>query len=84
MLEALVPMAVAMLAKFPITASVFMVIGVLRAIFKPIMSVIAAYIAATPSLADDKWFAGLQENSIYKGFAWFLDYAASIKLPGRM
>ena len=56
-------------------------IGVLRAVFKPIMSVLEAYAAATPDKSDDEKLEKIKANRIYKGFAFLLDYVASIKLP---
>lgn len=83
MIESIIPFVLSLVDKYPASATVFMVIGVLRAVFKPIMTVLAAYVEATPTQADDEWLAKLQENKFYKYFAWFVDYAASIKLPGQ-
>ena len=59
------------------------VIGVFRMVFKPIMSIIDAVIAYTPTTTDDVAWAGIKENRIYKGFIWAVDYLLSIKLPGQ-
>lgn len=59
------------------------VIGVARMIFKPIMALIDAVVAYTPSTKDDEFMAGLKENRIYKGIIWVVDYLLSIKLPGQ-
>jgi len=81
--SSIVSLVLAFVSKYPISASIFVMIGVFRTIFKPIMSVLAAYVMATPSIKDDSWLAAMQENKIYKGFAWFVDFATSIKLPGQ-
>ena len=70
-----------LLVKYPVVGTILMVVGVARAIFKPIMSVAAAYVKATPSLKDDAAFEGVEGSKIYKSIAWFLDYTLSIKLP---
>jgi len=65
----------------PKLASVVVVIGILRAVFKPIQNLLLAYVEATPGLEDNEKFAKLQASKGYKVFAWFLDYTASIKVP---
>lgn len=70
-----------LLGKYPNLMSAFVVIGVLRAIFKPIMVVMDEYVKATPSPDDDSKWAKFKEGKIYAGLAFFFDYAASIKLP---
>jgi hypothetical protein len=67
--------------KHPGLLSAFAIIGVLRAIFKPMMVVLEAYVDATPSKADDGWLAKFKAGKVYAGIAFILDYAASIKLP---
>lgn len=70
----------ALAMKYPAAVSVFMVIGVCRAVFKPLQGVIDNYVAATPSPDDDTKWAAFKESKAFKGIAWFLDYTASIKI----
>ena len=69
-----------LVGKYPELASFFMVVGVLRSIFKPLQLVIDEYVKATPSDKDDSWWAGVKEHKVFKGLAWVLDYLASIKV----
>jgi hypothetical protein len=77
----MVEMIIALADKYPTVASILMVMGVLRAIFKPLMSLIEAYVLATPSTKDDEFYNKMLDSKIYKGIVWVLDYMASVKLP---
>jgi len=61
----------------PQLASVLMVWGIARAIFKPLVSLFEAYFMATENKEDDKKWAEFKSGKIY----WFLDYFFSIKIP---
>ena len=65
----------------PELASVFIVIGVLRAVFKPIQLVVDKYVEATPDKDDDGKWEKIKDSKAYKFIAWLLDYSASIKIP---
>ena len=67
--------------KYPGLLSAFAVMGVLRAIFKPMMVMLEAYASSTESKKDDEWLAKFKAGKFYAGLAFVLDYAASIKLP---
>ncbi len=69
--------------KFPFIVGAFAIMGLLRAVFKPIMGVLRAFVIATPSPADNALLDQAEASSLYKGFAWAMDYVASIKLPGQ-
>lgn len=74
------PLIIALAAKYPIVVSVFAVMGVFRAVFKPIMSVIHAYVGATESKSDDIQLDEVEASKWFKGLAWLVDYTASIKI----
>jgi hypothetical protein len=67
--------------KYPQLASVLMIAAVARAVFKPIMTVIQAYVDATPGESDNAKWEAVKSSSAYKGLAWVIDYLLSIKLP---
>lgn len=69
-------------AKYPVVTTVFLVIGVLRAIFKPFFAFLHVFVAATPSQKDDELLNKAEGSKVYKAFAFVVDYLASIKLPG--
>jgi len=77
----MVEMAIAFALKYPATASVLMVMGVLRAVFKPLFALLQAYVASTPSAADDAVLARIEKSKVVTTAAFVLDYVASIKLP---
>jgi len=64
-----------------LVVQILMIIGMMRVVFKPLMSLVQAIVSITPSLSDDSFLAKMMENKIYKIIAYFLDWAASIKLP---
>ena len=70
-----------LLLKYPVAVTILMVLGICRAVFKPIMSVASAYVQATPSIKDDAALIKVESSKIYKSLVWFLDYTLSIKLP---
>jgi len=57
------------------------IIGSLRLVIKPIMGLIEAYVAITPSKSDDLLPAKIMDNKIYKAVVYLLDWFASLKLP---
>lgn len=72
-----------LVGKYPSVVMVFTVVGVLRAVFKPIMAVAEKYVEATPTISDDELLGKVKASAIYKGIAWLVDYVSSIKLPGQ-
>jgi hypothetical protein len=70
-----------LIAEYPLAASVLVVIGVLRAIFKPIMTAIEAVVEATPTKKDDLALEKAKASKLYLAVVWFIDYFASVKLP---
>lgn len=67
--------------KYPAIASVLMLMGVLRAVFKPLMSLLHAYVEATPSEKDNELLKKIMDSKAYSVIQYILDYTASIKLP---
>jgi hypothetical protein len=78
--ETIVQLILAFAMKYPITMAILAVMGTLRAIFKPIMSVAHAYVESTSSLNDDEVLKKIEGHKAFKAFAWFIDYIASIKI----
>jgi hypothetical protein len=66
--------------KWPWLSTVIMVIGVLRVIAKPIMTLIESTVKATPSSADDAAWAKVYASLPFTWFCWLLNYTASIKI----
>lgn len=77
MLEFILEMA----AKYPAFSSLFMIMGVLRAVFKPLMTLLHAYVEATPTEKDNELLEKLKKSKAYGAVVWLLDYFASVKLP---
>ena len=69
-------------AKYPIIASIIIVIGIFRNIFKPLMSFLRSFVLATPSVKDDSILDKFEGSKIYAGIIYVVDWFTSIKLPG--
>lgn len=70
-------------AQFPFAAAVFLVMGVFRAIFKPVMTVLHKYVEATPNPNDDVVLAKFEGGKLYRALAYVADLLLSVKLPGQ-
>ena len=80
--QALVQLVLGLADKYPLAVSIFVVIGVLRSIFKPLVAFLRLFADATPSIKDNALLDKLEASKVYQAFAFVLDYAASVKLPG--
>lgn len=67
-------------ASHPYVTTILLVMGTLRAIFKPLTFLAEAYVKSTPDTKDDETLAEVENSKLYKGFAFVLDYLASVKL----
>ena len=67
--------------RYPSLMAVVVILGIFRAIFKPIVTAYQAYVEATPGKEDDEKFEEIKNSSAYKSISWFVDYLFSIKLP---
>lgn len=73
---------ISLAAKYTWIVTICLVLGIFRLVFKPLVSIIKAVVAATPSQTDDAVVAKVEASGIYKGVCWVVDYLLSIKLPG--
>lgn len=61
----------------PWAMTVFMVMGVARAIFKPAIALVDAYVLSTPGKGDDEKVAQFKTGKLF----FVLDYLFSLKFP---
>lgn len=64
----------------PHVATLFILIGALRSVFKPLMSAWAAYVEYTDTKKDDEKFEEFKKSRFYAAIIWLLDFTASIKV----
>jgi hypothetical protein len=64
----------------PTAASIFIIMGVSRAVFKPLMSVLHAYADATESKEDNQLLSKFESSPAYKTIVYVLDWTTSIKI----
>jgi hypothetical protein len=74
------PLVVQVVENHPWVASLLILIGSLRLLFKPIMSLVRSRIAATPTTEDDAQLQRVMSSWWYQALAWTLDFVASIKI----
>lgn len=75
------PLIIALAEKYPLVVSLFAVMGIFRAVFKPIMSLARAYVKATEkNEKDDLFLDEVEQSKWFKILSWLVDYTASIKL----
>jgi len=64
-----------------VAATVLMIVGILRLIVKPVITIVEVVVSATPSKSDDEAFAKIQQGPVMKWVLYALDWLASIKAP---
>jgi hypothetical protein len=70
-----------LVAKYPHAMALFTFMGVLRAIFKPLMTLLRSYADATETKRDNELLDSVESSKLYGYVRFAIDYLASIKLP---
>ena len=79
--EFLIPFLVTAAQQYPMLMTILMVIGVLRAVNKPLFALWRSYVQATPTKADDEILDTIERSKITKAILFVLDWTASIRIP---
>lgn len=79
--DALVAFLTPILSSHPILVSILSVIGILRAINKPLFALLHAYVLSTPTPKDDSILDAVEKSPITKAVLFVLDWTTSIKIP---
>ncbi len=79
--QAIINFVLEFAAKYPQLAVLFIVVGVLRMVFKPLFSFLRMVADATPTVSDNLLLDKVQASKVYTAIAWFIDYISSVKLP---
>lgn len=66
--------------EYPILLSIAAIIGMVRLVVKPLMVILHSLAEATETTRDEEILKKIEENKIYKGFLFVLDYVFSLKL----
>ncbi len=69
--------------KYQVVMTICIIVGIFRLVFKPLVSIIKAVVAYTPTPKDDVVVAQVEQSKAYKAVLWVIDYLLSIKLPGQ-
>ena len=67
-------------ATHPWLVTIASIMGLLRMLFKPIVSAFESYVKSTPSVEDDALVQRVEASGPFKAFAWCLDWFGSIKV----
>lgn len=67
--------------KYPWVITALTVLGIIRLVVKPVMSIIETVVASTPSTKDDEFLAKWQASAAYRWFLYVLDWLGSVKSP---
>lgn len=74
------PWVSAVAREHPYLVTVLLVIGALRAVFKPVMALLRMRAAATPDPSDDAALSRWETTPLARLLTWSLDFVASIKV----
>lgn len=74
------PLVVQVVENHPWVATLLLLMGGLRLVCKPIMSLVRARVAATPSTEDDAQLQRITSSWWYQCLAWTIDFFASVKI----
>lgn len=66
----------------PWLATILMVVGALRLVIKPLVSIWKSVAESTPTKVDDELVAKVEASGWYKAVIFVVDWLSSIKLPG--
>lgn len=75
--QQIIQFLLSLVQNYPWFSVVILVLGTARAVFKPAIALLDAYVLSTPATADDDWEREFKSGKVF----WFLDYILSIKIP---
>jgi hypothetical protein len=78
--EGLTDKIIALAERYPVVASLLLLLGALRFVIKPVMTAIHFFVASTESKKDDEMLAKVEHSWLFTGFLFLVDWIASIKL----
>jgi hypothetical protein len=67
--------------KYPVVLGLFSVIGLMRAINKPLFAFLRTIAKETVTTKDDTLIDSIEQSKVYKSITFVLDWALSVKLP---
>lgn len=77
----LTALLISLVAKYPKLSAVIGIMGLLRAVLKPIVEAVHKYVLSTPGTADDDFVQRIERGRFSKIFLFILDWGASVKIP---
>lgn len=67
-------------AEYPIMFTIASIMGMVRLVIKPLMTILHSLAEATETTRDEEILKKIEENKAFKGFLFVLDYVFSLKL----
>lgn len=80
-MEPIIALIQLLIAKAPWLASVIVVMGTTRLIFKPLFVFLRSVADATPTPKDNELLDQAEKSKVYTAISFLLDWVGSIKLP---
>ena len=77
----LTDLVVKLLSGYPEFAAFLAMMGFLRAVNKPLFTLIQKAVDATDTKIDNETWSKIRDHKVMKSFLWLLDFTASIKIP---
>ena len=70
-------------SKYTWLVAVLSVVGLLRLIVKPMVTIVETVVVWTTTTTDDEWLVRVKGGRVYRLVMWILDWLCSIKVPGQ-
>jgi hypothetical protein len=78
--ETVLPWLLSMVNTHPYFVLLVTIMGTLRLLVKPVMTILQVVVKLTPYDKDDQWLAKVEGSKAYGAFLYFLDWFASVKV----
>lgn len=78
--QTIIDLLVSLVQNYPWFSSVLLVLGIARALFKPLVAVVDAYVNQTETPDDNAAVERFKQGKVY----FVLDYVFSIKIPNKL
>ena len=69
-----------LVSHYPVFMIILLVVGALRAVMKPLFSLLHTFVDITPTSRDNDWLSAIEKSDILSIFVYALDWVASIKV----
>jgi hypothetical protein len=79
-MDAIAAFLLGLAQQYPVIASVFLLMGALRFVLKPLFALAHAVVDQTPSTTDNQILDNVEQSTFMKTLYFVLDWLASVKV----